>query len=118
MEEIVQLGIVRSIGISNAQSQTIYDILSYCQQPLSVIQIEHHPYLVQPDLVSLCREEGIQITAFSSFGPQSWLELPASFKERTQDTPHLFDVEAVKYAAARLGVTPAQVLLRWATQRE
>ena len=117
LEEVVDAGIARSIGISNAQAQTIYDIQTYARYPISSLQIEHHPYLVQPELVELAQEEKIAITAYSSFGPQSFLGLPPAFRARAQDVPLLFDADVVKKAAARVDKTPAQVLLRWATQR-
>lgn len=37
--------------------------------------------------------------------------------QRAVDTPLLFDHDAVKKVADRHGKSPAQVLLRWATQR-
>ncbi|KAK5230004.1 hypothetical protein LTR72_001539 [Exophiala xenobiotica] len=117
LEEVVDARIARSIGISNAQAQTIYDIQTYARYPISSLQIEHHPYLVQPELVELAQEEKIVITAYSSFGPQSFLELPPAFRARATDVPLLFDADVVKKAAARVGKAPAQVLLRWATQR-
>lgn len=117
LEEVVDLGIAKSIGISNAQAQTLYDIQRYARHPISSLQIEHHPYLVQPELVALAQEEKIVVTAYSSFGPQSFLELPPAFHARAKDVSLLFDADAVKSAANRLGKTPAQVLLRWATQR-
>ncbi|EXJ81249.1 oxidoreductase [Capronia epimyces CBS 606.96] len=117
LEEVVDSGIAKSIGISNAQAQTIYDIQTYARHPISSLQVEHHPYLVQPDLVELAHEENIVITAYSSFGPQSFLELPPAFRKRPETVPLLFDVDVVKKAADRTGKSPAQVLLRWATQR-
>ena len=117
LEEVVDLGIAKSIGISNAQAQTLYDIQRYARHPISSLQIEHHPYLVQAELVELAQEEKIVVTAYSSFGPQSFLELPPAFHARAKDVSLLFDVDAVKKVATRLGKTPAQVLLRWATQR-
>jgi D-xylose reductase len=117
LEEVVDLGIAKSIGISNAQAQILYDIQRYARHPISSLQIEHHPYLAQPQLVELAQEEKIVVTAYSSFGPQSFLELPPAFRARAEDVPLLFDVDVVKKAAARLGKTPAHVLLRWATQR-
>jgi D-xylose reductase len=117
MEEIVDNGIARSIGVSNFQAQSIYDILSYARHPLSALQIEHHPYLVQGELVKVAQENGIAVTAYSSFGPQSFVELPAVFSEKAKDITLLFDAEPVKVLAAKYNVTPAQVLLRWATQR-
>lgn len=117
LEEMVDAGIVKSIGISNAQAQTLYDIQRYAKHPISALQIEHHPYLVQPELIRMAQTENIAITAYSSFGPQSFLEMLPSFRERAKDISLLFDVEPVKSAADRTGKTPAQVLLRWATQR-
>ena len=65
----------------------------------------------------MTQENGITITAYSSFRPQSLLELPPAFHERAKNVTLLFDDPIVKAAASRLGVSPAQVLLRWATQR-
>ncbi|KAK4544317.1 hypothetical protein LTR36_004208 [Oleoguttula mirabilis] len=117
LEEVVDAGIAKSIGISNAQAQLLYDMQSYTKHPISSLQIEHHPYLVQPELIDLAQEFNIAVTAYSSFGPQSFLELPPAFHERAKGTPLLWDVEPVKQAADRTKKTPAQVLLRWATQR-
>ncbi|KAJ9647927.1 hypothetical protein H2199_001703 [Coniosporium tulheliwenetii] len=117
MEQFVDDGIARSIGVSNFQAQMLYDIMTYAKHPISALQIEHHPYLVQPELVQMAQENSIAVTAYSSFGPQSFLELPPTFSKRAKDIPLLFDAEPVKAAAAKHNVTPAQVLLRWATQR-
>lgn len=117
LEEAVDIGIVKSIGVSNFCAQMLYDMQCYARHPISSLQIEHHPYLTQPDLISLAQELGIAVTAYSSFGPQSFLELPPEFRERAKDTQLLWDVEAVKSPARRTGKSPAQVLLRWATQR-
>lgn len=81
----------------------------------AVNQIEHHPYLVQPQLIQMCQENDIAVTAYSSFGPQSFIELK---NKRALDVGPLFENSAVTKAAQAYGKTPAQVLLRWATQRD
>ncbi|KAI3317430.1 hypothetical protein HD806DRAFT_369288 [Xylariaceae sp. AK1471] len=43
--------------------------------PLSVLQIEHYPYLTQPGLIKMAQENNITVTGYSTFGPQSFLEL-------------------------------------------
>ncbi|KAJ5723348.1 hypothetical protein N7488_001383 [Penicillium malachiteum] len=116
-EEVVDNGIARSIGVSNFQAQSIYDILTYARHPLSSLQIEHHPYLVQPELVKVAQENRIAVTAYSSFGPQSFVELPAQFSAKAKDIQLLFDTKCVQVIAKKHNVRPAQVLLRWATQR-
>jgi D-xylose reductase len=117
LEEAVDSGIAKSIGISNASAQLLYDMQTYARRPISALQIEHHPYLVQPELIQMAQENNISVTAYSSFGPQSFLELPPAFRQRAKDVTLLFEAPAVKAASRRLGKSPAQVLLRWATQR-
>jgi D-xylose reductase len=64
--------------------------------------------------LELAQEKGIAVTAYSSFGPMSFRELQW---KKAHDTKLLFESDAVKAAAKVHGRTPAQVLLRWATQR-
>lgn len=78
---------------------------------------EHHPYLVQQALVDFCKDQNMLVTAYSSFGPQSFLELPSSFPTKAAETPTLFETEIVQTLAAKYNKTPGQILLRWATQR-
>jgi len=114
MEGLVKKGLARSIGISNFQGSLILDLLRKATIPPSTLQIEHHPYLVQPTLLKLAESEGIAVTAYSSFGPQSFLELKL---QRAVDTPLLFESPIIDSIAKKHNKTPAQVLLRWATQR-
>ena len=115
MEELVQNGTAKSIGISNFHSQLIYDLLSYAKIPPSVLQIEHHPYLTQPDLIAMARENNIAVTGYSTFGPLSFLEMGS---EQAKNTVPLFENDVVKSIAGKHGKTPGQVLLRWCTQRD
>lgn len=115
MEKLVSQGMAKSIGISNFNGQLIMDLLRYAKIPPATLQIEHHPYLTQEGLVKYAQSQGIAITAYSSFGPQSFLELDM---QRAKDTPLLMDNATVKKIAEKHSKTPAQVLLRWATQRD
>jgi D-xylose reductase len=75
MEDLVQQGLAKSIGISNFNGQLILDLLRYAKVKPATLQIEHHPYLTQPGLIDLAKREDIAVTGYSSFGPQSFLEL-------------------------------------------
>jgi D-xylose reductase len=114
MESLVHKGLAKSIGISNFQGSLILDLLRYASIRPATLQIEHHPYLVQPTLLQLAKSEGIVVTAYSSFGPQSFIELKW---QKAKDTPVLFEHPVVTEIAKKHNKTPAQVLLRWATQR-
>ena len=114
MEELVDEGLAKSIGVSNYNGALILDLYRYAKIIPATLQIEHHPYLTQEPLIQMCQERDIAVTAYSSFGPQSFLELEM---QHAKDAPLLFENEAVKKIADKHSKTPAQVLLRWATQR-
>ncbi|KAE8359417.1 putative NAD(P)H-dependent D-xylose reductase xyl1 [Aspergillus caelatus] len=114
MESLVDKQLARSIGVSNFSAQLLMDLLRYARVRPATLQIEHHPYLTQPRLVEYAQKEGIAVTAYSSFGPLSFLELEV---KNAVDTPPLFEHNTIKSLAEKYGKTPAQVLLRWATQR-
>ncbi|KAJ9652758.1 D-xylose reductase [Coniosporium apollinis] len=114
MEELVDQGLTRSIGVSNYNGALMLDLLRYARIRPATLQIEHHPYLVQQKLLDLCQREGIAVTAYSSFGPQSFRDLGMKLGH---NTPLLFDHPVITKIAEKHGKTPAQVLLRWATQR-
>lgn len=114
LEKLVEKGKIRSIGISNFSGALIQDLLRSAKIKPAVLQIEHHPYLQQPRLIEYVQSQGIAITAYSSFGPQSFVELN---HPRVKDVKPLFEHDVIKSVADKVKKTPAQVLLRWATQR-
>lgn len=114
MEDLVDAGLTRSIGISNYQAQGIYDMLKYARIRPATLQIELHPYLQQRNLLSLAKTEGIAVTAYSSFGPTGFVELGM---DRARNVAPLMGHQTVTTIAFKHNKTPAQVLLRWATQQ-
>lgn len=114
MESLIDKGLTKSIGLSNFNGGLLLDLLTYARITPATLQIEHHPYLTSLGLIKLAQEKGIAVTAYSSFGPASFLEF--NMKEAVDAQP-LFQHPTIKKVAARHGKTPAQVLLRWSTQR-
>lgn len=68
MEALVDKGLVKAIGVSNFSEKKIRDIASYARHPVSVCQVEIHPYWRQERLVSFCRKNNIHVTAYSPLG--------------------------------------------------
>ena len=68
-----------------------------------MVQVESHPYLPETELLEFCRKKGI---VFLAFAP-----LAHGLK------PGLLEDPVISAIAARVGKTPAQVLLAWAIQR-
>jgi D-xylose reductase len=112
MEELVQAGLVRSIGISNFGVSLIRDLLSQCKVRPSVLQVESHPYLVQPKLLRYCKQESIAYTAFSPLGAPSYV--PIGMATESDSVLHHSVVQQI---ACHHQKTTAQVVLRWGVQR-
>lgn len=115
LEKLVDEGLIKSLGISNFSGALIQDLLRGSRIKPAALQIEHHPYLTQERLIKYAKNVGLQVVAYSSFGPLSFLELQNA---KALDTPTLFEHEVIKSIAYAHSATPSQVLLRWATQRK
>ncbi|KAK6457020.1 dimeric xylose reductase in complex with Nadp(H) [Scheffersomyces xylosifermentans] len=114
LEKLVASGKIRSIGVSNFPGALLLDLLRGATIKPAVLQVEHHPYLQQPRLIEFAQKAGLTVTAYSSFGPQSFVEMNQG---RALKTPPLFENEVIKAIAAKHNRAPAEVLLRWSAQR-
>ena len=112
MEELVQSGLVKRIGVCNQNVSLLRDLLSYASIQPAVHQVEMHPYLIQANLLRFCNEAQIPVTAFSPFGAVSYTSIGMA----TDDESVLIDPVLVEIAK-NVGRTPAQIALRWAVQR-
>lgn len=112
MEKLVDAGLVKRIGVCNYNSALIHDLMTYARIAPAMLQIESHPYLTQEKLIRCARGYGIDVTAFSPLGAQSYFELDMANREES-----LLGTAPVMVAAQAHGKTPAQVLLRWGIQR-
>ena len=112
MEELKHAGLTKNIGVSNFNCSLIRDLLSYASIRPSVLQVESHPYLVQPKLLRYCRQERIAFTAFSPLGAGSYVPLGMA-----TDSDSVLNQPIVKAIAHAHHRTPAQVVLRWGVQR-
>lgn len=112
MEDLKASGLVKHIGVCNYNSALLHDLMAYAKQKPEVLQVEAHPYLTQERLIKLAQDYGMTVTAFSPLGALSYVSL-----DMATENESVLEMEAVKVAAARLGKTPAQVVLRWGVQR-
>lgn len=112
MEELVDEGLIKNIGICNFTTGLMSDLLSYARIRPSVLQVELHPYLTQEKLLRYCQQENIAVTGFSPLGALSYV--PIGMAEKNDS---VLDEPVVKEIAERLDRTPAQIVLRWGVQR-
>ncbi|KAK4542926.1 hypothetical protein LTR36_006115 [Oleoguttula mirabilis] len=105
--EAAKDGKVRSIGVSNYGVQHLEELEAWQkQQPkdaagiLSVNQVELHPWLARPDIVTWCQQRNIVLEAYSPL-----------VRNTRADDPLLTPL------AKKHSKSPAQVLLRWGLQK-
>lgn len=97
--ELRDLGLVRSIGVSNFQAEHLEQVIGETGVVPAVNQVELHPWLQQRDLRRACAGLGVTVEAWAPLGEGRYLDAPALLK-----------------IAERVGATPAQVVLRWHLQ--
>ncbi len=98
--ELRERGLVRSIGVSNFTRAHLDRIIADTGVVPAVNQVELHPVFPQVEMRATHQQLGVLTEAWSPLGKRA--------------AP--YDEPAVASAAERLGVTPAQVILRWHVQ--
>lgn len=111
MENLVQKGLVKAIGVSNFTGPMLIDLLSYAKIVPAVNQIELHPYNQQTELVKFCQYKNIVVTGFSPLGS------PANARAKGPHHPILFDDAVILKIAQKYNKSAPQVLLRWGIER-
>jgi len=127
MSELVTLGKVRHLGISEAAAPTIRR--AHATHPVTALQTEYSLWTRDPEgeILDTCRELGIGFVSYSPLGrgfltgkvstPDTLEEsdtrrfMPRFAEENATQNAAL--VEVVATVAASLGATPAQVALAW-----
>lgn len=99
LEKLYKDGYVRAIGVSNFQIHHLQDVLADCEIKPMVNQVEYHPRLTQKELHAFCRENGIQLEAWSPL-----------MRGEILNEPTIVEI------GKKYGKTPAQVVLRWDLQ--
>jgi methylglyoxal/glyoxal reductase len=101
LEEIYESGRARAIGVCNFTERHFVELFRNAKIKPAVNQIELHPHLSQPALVTYCKTEGVACEAWSPLGG---------------DGGRLLDDPVLKKIAGKYSKSVAQVILRWNLQ--
>ena len=98
MAKLVPGGKVKAVGVCNYSRRYLEELLSNVEVVPAVNQIENHPLLPQQEIVDLCNENGIIVTAYSPLG--------------STGSPLMKDEHVVKLAKEK-NTTPGGILLSY-----
>ena len=101
MQKAVKDGRVKSIGLSNFESERLEEVFAIAEIPPSVLQVECHPYYQQNELKKRVEKYGTVI--------ESWY--PIGHGDKGLINEPLFTKLGQKY-----GKTNVQIILRWHIQ--
>lgn len=100
-ESLYQEGKIRAIGVSNFLVPHLEQLLEISSITPVINQVEFHPYLLQPELISFCDEHKIQL--------QAWAPLMQG---------KINEVTELGKIGEKYGKSPAQIALRWNLQHK
>jgi methylglyoxal/glyoxal reductase len=99
MIKLLHQGKARAIGVSNYSIRELNELLEKSDIVPAVNQVEFHPFLYQEELLRFCKNNNIQLEAYS----------PLTRGKRLNH-PKILEL------AKKYNKTPAQVLIRWSLQ--
>jgi alcohol dehydrogenase (NADP+) len=112
MEKLVDLGLTSHIGTSNMTIPKLELLLRDARIRPTVNEMELHPHFQQPELFKFVRANGIEPIGYSPLGSPGRPE-----RDRTPDDTVDVEDPVIVGIAARLGIHPAAVCIKWAVQR-
>jgi aldehyde reductase len=110
MVECKELGLARSIGVSNFNERQLKRLLNLGTLKPANVQIEVNPFFLNEGLVEFCKRENIQVTCFSPLHKpnREWAK---------PDDPHISTDPTLSALAGRHNKSTAQIALRFQLQR-
>ena len=96
LEELLQEGVVKSIGLSNFNPHHVEEVLKYAKAMPAINQVECHPVFAQKELRKYCAEKTIAVEA--------WAPLVKG---------GFFENDTLQELSKKYGKSPAQIILNW-----
>jgi diketogulonate reductase-like aldo/keto reductase len=118
---VFNLGLARSIGVSNYNTTHLQEIIDAGMPLPSINQVSFHPYNYRTgraDLLAFCQKNQIQLVGYSSLGALDFHQFPVEHESEgaTGMSRTLLEDPVITSLARAYNRTPAQILLRWTHQ--
>lgn len=108
MEKLLETGKVKSLGVSNFNSEQVARIVKECKVKPVTNQVECNPGLNQRMLTEFCNKLGVTLTAYSPLGR------PNYYEKDPENTPKpALDDARVLEIGKKYNKTPGQIILRY-----
>ncbi|XP_055598181.1 1,5-anhydro-D-fructose reductase-like [Uranotaenia lowii] len=108
MEKLLQTGKIKSIGVSNFNSEQVARIVNECTVAPVINQVECNPALNQRQLIEFCKNLNVAITAYSPLGRPNYYE-----KDPINEPKPALDDPLVLALSQKYDKTPGQIILRY-----
>ena len=109
MEQCVQAGLVKNIGVSNFSIKKLTDLFATARIKPAVNQIEIHPYQQEHTQRKFAENHNIVLTGYAPLGSKNMEMKTASGRTLAPLLTHPVILEI----AANHNATPAQILIAW-----
>ncbi|WP_123621697.1 aldo/keto reductase [Halorubrum sp. CSM-61] len=101
LDRLVDEGLVRTVGVSNFETDQLDRALGVLDAPLAAHQTELHPLFYRPELLEHARENGYTVVAYSPLAGG-----------------RAGEIDPVAEVAEAHGTTPEAVAIAWATAKD
>lgn len=116
MEEQVDAGRTKTIGISNFSIKKVDKILKNCRIKPANNQVEMHVYLQQKELVDFCTKNGVTVVAYAPLGSRGYNHFLSKVGKPPRELPDIFTDPVVVEIAKKHSKKPSQVVIRFLLQ--
>ncbi|GAB6031864.1 hypothetical protein CHUAL_010261 [Chamberlinius hualienensis] len=117
MEQMVHLGLAKSIGVSNWATTQLERIMKNCKIKPANVQVECNIYMQQNYLHDYCIRNGITICAYAPIGSPGFPAFVEKMMGAKIQIPSLMSDPVIVSLAEKYKKEPAQILLRFLMQR-
>ena len=110
MEALVDLGLTKSIGLSNYNVQSMLNLLSFCRIKPVANEVEFHPYYYQENLKNFCDKENIAIIAYYPLARGNGARQYIKDHNGEMDS---FKEKCIVDLVNKYNKTPGQIIINW-----